>query len=104
MELIQRCVDENSRVAQDQDEYLARYNGLVERYENAQARLKALEKDRTERMAKADAIGGFMFRLREMDQPLEHFDERLWLEVIDCVMVQRDEIIFRFQNGSEIRV
>ena len=32
MELIQRCVDENSRVAQDQDEYLARYNGLVERY------------------------------------------------------------------------
>ena len=55
-------------------------------------------------MAKADAIGGFMFRLREMDQPLEHFDERLWLEVIDCVMVQRDEIIFRFQNGSEIRV
>ena len=32
MELIQRCVDENSRVVQDQDEYLARYNGLVERY------------------------------------------------------------------------
>lgn len=27
MELIQRCVEENSRVAQDQDEYLARYNG-----------------------------------------------------------------------------
>ena len=104
MELIQRCVDENSRVAQDQDEYLARYNGLVERHENAQARLKALGKDRTERMAKADAIGGFMFRLRELEQPLEYFDERLWLEVIDCVMVQRDEIIFRFQNGSEIRV
>lgn len=104
MELIQRCVDENSRVAQDQDEYLARYNGLVERHENAQARLKALEKDRTERMAKVDAIGGFMFRLRELEQPLEYFDERLWLEVIDCVMVQRDEIIFRFQNGSEIRV
>ena len=104
MELIQRCVDENSRVAQDQDEYLARYNGLVERHENAQARIKELEKERTERMAKADAIGGFMFRLREMDQPLEHFDQRLWLEVIDCVMVQRDEIIFRFQNGSEIRV
>lgn len=45
-----------------------------------------------------------MFRLREMDQPLEHFDERLWLEVIDCVMVQRDGLTFKFQNGKEIRV
>lgn len=104
MELIQRCVEENSRVAQDQDEYLARYNGLVERYEKAQGRIKALEKERTERMAKADAIGGFMFRLRERDQPLEHFDQRLWLEVIDHVTVQRDGLIFRFQNGTEKRV
>lgn len=104
MELIQRCVEENSRVAQDQDEYLARYNGLVERYEKAQGRIKAPEKERTERMAKADAIGGFMFRLRELDQPLEHFDQRLWLEVIDHVTVQRDGLIFRFQNGTEKRV
>lgn len=104
MELIQRCVEENSRVAQDQDEYLARYNGLVERYEKAQGRIKTLEKERTERMAKADAIGGFMFRLRELDQPLEHFDQRLWLEVIDHVTVQRDGLIFRFQNGTEKRV
>ena len=104
MELIQRCVDENSRVAQDQDEYLARYNGLVERYENAQRRIKELEKERTERMAKADAIGGFMIRLRELDQPLEHFDERLWLEVIDCVTVCRDRLMFKFQGGKEIQV
>lgn len=105
MELIQRCVDENSRVAQDQEEYLARYNGLVARYEKAQARIKELEKERSERMAKADAIGGFMFRLQELDQPLEHFDERLWLEVIDHVTVHRDgELTFRFQNGTEIQV
>lgn len=92
-------------MAQDQDEYLARYNGLVERYENAQRRIKELDKERTERMAKADAIGGFMFRLRELDQPLEHFDERLWLEVIDHVTVHGDgELTFKFQNGSEISV
>ena len=103
-ELTKRCVDENSSTALDQGDYLARYNGLVERYENAQVRVKELERKRTERMAKADAIGGFMFRLRELDQPLEHFDERLWLEVIDHVIVQRDGLIFRFQNGTEIRV
>lgn len=87
MELIQRCVDENSRVAQDQSEYLARFNGLVDRYEKAQAWIGELDMERTERMAKTNAIGGFLFRLRELDQPLEHFDERLWLEVIDHVTV-----------------
>ena len=65
--------------------------------------LKDLEKERTERMAKADAIGGFMFRLRELDQSLKYFDERLWLEMIDSVTVQQDGC-FKFQNGSKVRV
>lgn len=55
-------------------------------------------------MAKADAIGGFMFRLRELNQPMDHFDERLWLDVIDCVVVHRDGLTIKFQNGKEIRV
>ena len=104
-ELIKRCVDENSSTALDQDEYLVRYNGLGDRYEKAESRVRELEKQRTERMAKADAIGAFMFRLRELDQPLEHFDERLWLEVIDSVTVHRDSgLTFKFQNGKEVRL
>ena len=102
-ELTRRCVDENSTSALDQDDYQTRYNGLLERYNRAEARIKELEIQRTERMAKADAIGAFMFRLREMDQPLEHFDDRLWLEIVDCVTVHRDgSLIFKFQNGTEI--
>ena len=66
---------------------------------------KELERERTERVAKADAIGGFMFRLRELDQPLEHFDERLWLDVIDSVIVRRDGVLtYRFQDGTEVNV
>ena len=103
-ELTKRCVDENSSTAMDQEEYNARYNALVERYDRAQSRIAELEKKRSERMAEADAIGGFMFRLRELDQPLEYFDERLWLDVIDRVVVHRDGLTFKFQNGKEIRV
>ena len=95
----------NSTTAIDQEEYTARYSGLVERYDRAQARINDLEKQRTERMAKADAIGGFTFRLRELDQPLEHFDERLWLDVIDIVTVYHNgDLTFKFQNGREIMV
>ena len=103
-ELTKRCVDENSSSTLDQGGYLARYNGLVERYDKAQDWVKELKKKRTERMAKADAIGGFMFRLRELDQPMDHFDDRLWLDVIDCVVVHRDGLTFKFQNGKEVRV
>ena len=56
----------------------------------------------TERMVKADATGGFMFRLRELNQPLEHFDNHLWLYVIDCVMVHWDvTLTFKFQNTKD---
>ena len=54
---------------------------------------------------KADAIGAFMFRLREMDQPLEHFDERLWMEQLTGSPFFKDGgMLFKFQNGSELAV
>lgn len=70
-----------------------------------QEQIRALEKNRTARMAKADAIGGFMARLQNQNQPLPHFDSRLWLEVIDHVEVHRDGTMsFVFQNESVICV
>ena len=33
-ELTKRCIAENSQTAQNQEEYAARYNGFVERYES----------------------------------------------------------------------
>ena len=41
-ELKKRCIAENSQTAQNQEEYAARYNGFVERYEKAKARLEQL--------------------------------------------------------------
>lgn len=104
-ELARRYVDDNSSMALDQEEYMARYTKLEERCNGVLDRIKELKKQRVERMIKADAIGGFMFRLREMDQALEFFDDRLWLEVIDVVQVERNgKLIFKFQNGVEVAV
>lgn len=105
VELTKRYVDDNSHNALDQDEYIARYNGMVDRYEKIRGRMDTLEKKKLERMARADAIGGFMFELMERNQPLDFFDERLWLETIDCVYVRRDGLLtFKFQNGTEVCV
>ena len=63
-ELTKRCIAENSQTAQNQEEYAARYNGFVERYEKAKAQLEQLCATKAAREAQAKAIGVFMFEVQ----------------------------------------
>ena len=104
-EMVQRGVDENSRVAQDQDEYNKRYDSLRRRYEAASARLAVLQEKRATRQKKADAIGRFIQRLAERDEPLRVFTEGLWIDSVETVTVGADgAMAFRFQDGREVTV
>lgn len=101
-ELTKRCIAENSQMAQNQEEYAARYNGFVERYEKAKARLEQLRTTKAAREAQAEAIGAFMFEVQELDA-LTEFDEKLWLTVIDTVTVHADgRMTFKFQGGKTL--
>lgn len=102
-ELTERYIEENSRNAQDQASYLARYNSLVERYETAKARIEALQGKKAQRQQKADLIGGFMFELHERDEMVTEFSNRLWYSTIDTVTVHSDgHLGYKFLNGMEI--
>ena len=102
-ELTRRCVEENSRTAQDQTEFESRYNGFVTRYETASTRLQELRKKRQELDTTYTEIGGFMFEITEMQEPVQEFDEALWRATIDRVLVKTDgALIFRFRGGIEI--
>lgn len=103
-ELTKRCIADNSQTAQNQEEYAARYNGFVDRYEKAKAQLEQLRTTKAAREAQAEAIGAFMFEVQELDA-LTEFDEKLWLTIIDTVTVHTDgRMTFRFQGGTEIDV
>ena len=103
-ELTKRCIAENSQTAQNQEEYTARYNGFVERYEKAKAQLEQLRATKAAREAKAEIIGAFMFEVQELDA-LTEFDEKLWLTIIDTVTVHANgQMTFKFQGGTEIDV
>ena len=102
-ELTQRCIQENARSAQSQEEYTERYNGYVARYDAAKAKLDALQQKKDQRLAEAEAIGGFMFALSERDCKLTEFDEGLWLAVVEKATAYHDgRLVFTFQNGTEI--
>lgn len=101
-ELTHRCISENAQSAQNQQEYTARYNSLVERYEKAKTQLEQLRATKTAREAQAKAIGAFMFEVQELDAFTE-FDEKLWLAVIDKVTVHTNgRMTFHFRSGTEI--
>ena len=102
-ELTRKCIAENSSNALNQEEYLARYTALEQRYEGAKSRLETMLTRKAEREAKADQIGAFMFELAERDEPITEFDDRLWLAVIDTVTAHADgRLVFKFQNGTEV--
>jgi len=104
-EMVQRGVEENCKVAQDQGEYNKRYAGLLQRYEAASAKLATLQKKRAERQKKAEAIGRFIQRLAERDGALSEFTAGLWIDLVDVVTVGSDgSLVFWFLDGNEVAV
>ncbi|MEA4964889.1 MAG: hypothetical protein VB055_03565 [Oscillospiraceae bacterium] len=102
-ELTRKCVEENAASAQNQDEYAARYSGYVERYNTTKSKVKALEQERTLRLARADAFDHFIFAIRNIETAPDSFDDALWQKVIDTVTVKSNgTLVFKFQNGVEI--
>ena len=102
--LIRKCVEENSRDAQNQSVYGARYNGYAERYETAQKKLEELQREHALRQAKADAIGAFMFAIFEQDA-LTDFDAKIWTSTIGSVTVHSDgRMAFHFLTGADIEM
>lgn len=102
-ELTRRCIQENARNVQSQEEYTERYNGYIARYDAAKAKLDALRKEKAQRLAQADSIGGFMFELSEYTEAVTEFDEGLWLAVIEKATAYHDgRLVFTFQNGLKL--
>ena len=100
--LIRKCVEENSRDAQNQEEYAARYNGYVERYETSKTKLERLRSEHAQRQAKADGIGAFMFAISEQDV-LTEFNAKLWTATVSTVTVFEDgRMVFHFLAGADI--
>lgn len=104
-ELIHKCVTEHATTTQSQQDYLQKYNSLVERYENlSEAYNKQLEKKK-EKQDRATALHEFAKRFEESGQYIQEFDLNLWVMSVEKVRVCKDNILkFQFKNGSEIEL
>ena len=104
-ELIQKCIGENARVAQNQGEYAKRYDALVERFETAKARLEEVQAAITEKQAQQKMMENFMEELRGLPQQVDYFYEGAWYAMVDFVTVYgREDVQFTFKNRMEVKV
>ena len=104
-ELIARLIKENAMQAQNQEEYLKKYESLAQRVEKLKSRYEILSGKRERRLYQADNLSAFLFALRELDILDIKFTPTLWHTTVDKVVVNADgSVVFGFKNGSEVEV
>ena len=103
-ELIQQCIAENARIAQNQKEYEKRYNALAERFDRAKARIGEVEDGIVAKQAQREMMQNLVDTLGAMPDAVDSFDEGAWYALVDYATVYgRDDIRFTFKNGMEIK-
>lgn len=104
-ELIQKCIDENARIAQDQVEYQKRYDALVQRFETTKDRLNEVQANIAKKNAQRQMMENFMNMLRSLPKQIDMFDEETWYALCDYITVyNKEDIRVTFKNGTVIPV
>ena len=101
--MLRLCIAENAANTMTEETYRITHAELCNRFEETEAKLAALQKQRDKMKSDAITIGGMMFELGELDTLPLTFDEKLWHGTIDHVTVHADErVVFCFKDGKEI--
>lgn len=104
VEMTQNLVAENARVAQDQNEYQKRYDGLVQRYETAKESYDDLAAKIEQKEAHGERIKQFIKTLKEQQCILTEFDDALWGSMVEYVTIGKEKRSVTFKDGTEITV
>lgn len=63
-----------------------------------------MEQLREHKEMKGRHIEYYIKTMISMNKPLDGFDEKIWLVVVDTVTVKKDgSFVFKFMDGSEIQ-
>ena len=104
VDMTQNIIAENARIAQDQEEYQKRYDGMVAKYDAAKEKYDETIAAISAKDAQNARLTAFVKALRERDGIIEDFDESLWGCMVEYVTVGRKkEMTVTFRDGTEIQ-
>ena len=89
------------RLINASDEYTERYN----RYAEVRERIIETEHELQDRERRVSLLDSFLETIKNSPSALDEWDEVIWRDLVSKATVFRDKtIVFRFINGTEIRV
>ena len=101
----EKCIRENARIAQNQEEYRRHYEGLVARYDAAKVRLDEVTEVISAKETQSERLAGFIKTLKTQTNPVAQFDSQLWASMVDYVTVGADKgVTLVFRDGTEVNV
>jgi len=100
-ELIRKAIEENARAVQNQDEYTARHNALVARYETAKGKADAAQSEKRQRELRRAQAEAFFREIKSRKELLVEFDEQLWNCTVESIAVlDNGGLWVRFRDGQ----
>ena len=101
----QESIRQNAANAQDQEWFVKQHDELVARYDAAKSRIETAKREKLECVARKEKIRRVMAVLQDSTNPLIAFDDRLWQETVESMIIgSASEITVVFKSGTEIRL
>ena len=101
---VQELISQNARVAQNQDEYAAKYDALVVKYETTKAKHDQLATEIRSRGIRHREFERFILALEKLPDTITEFDDSLWGSLVEQVTIySKDDIRFLLPCGTEVK-
>ena len=104
-ELVQQLIDQNARVAQNQEDYQRRSDEMFARYEDAEKALVATQGSLNQKEKKMEQIESFITEIEALPDCITEFRTDYWGHLVEKVTVHREgAMTFTLSCGVEIEV
>ena len=101
--MVENLVQENAIKIQNLDDYEARYQSLIERYDKAKDELEKANDELLLKKARQKNLEAIVTKMEELDTVLLEWSDEIWLMLIEeAVAHENGTLTFKFKNGYNI--
>ena len=101
--LVENLIQENAIKIQNLDDYEARYQSLIERYDKAKDELEKANDELLQKKARQKNLEAIVTKMEELDTVLLEWSDEIWLMLIEeAVAHENGTLTFKFKNGYNI--
>ena len=102
-ERLQALIDQNSKVAMNQEAYILQYDELASQYTAADKKVKEMEQAILEKEMRKRQVTDFITTLEAMPSTVTEFRPELWASLVDKVTVHgKNDVSFTLNSGAEV--